>query len=50
MTKKKDSLVDDVEKIKAEIAELKRRKKILDSSEKLCKEGKEIQSKKIKRR
>jgi DNA-binding MarR family transcriptional regulator len=32
MVKKKDTLVDETEKIKAELAELKKRKKVLDSS------------------
>ena len=32
MAKKKDSLIDEAEKIKAELDELKRKKKILDSS------------------
>ncbi len=48
MTKKKD-LVVKVEKMKAELAELKRRKKILDSSKKLAKKEKKDDAKPAKK-
>ena len=34
MVKKKDSLIEDAEKIKAELNELKKKKQVLDSSSK----------------
>jgi len=47
MAKKKDSLIDEAEKIKAELDELKRKKKILDSS--LAKKTKKVEAKPAKK-
>ena len=49
MAKKKDSLIDEAEKIKAELAELKKKKKILDSDSPKKKTTKKAEAKPAKK-